>query len=166
MRKENRFSIGAMRAALIVAAALSLGAAIASAQALTWNPPCPSVTVYNLTNCTADLTMVTLANGPVPTITVPPCPAVVSVGLPSSVLILGVVTQAGTQVPLRSPAPAFPAVPCPMTSPSPSTAADRWVRGVTLGPGGCCFDIYFYTTNDPLHQCTIFLTPGTPPCIP
>jgi len=166
MRGHIRFSIGSLLATAIVVAALSLGGAVAKAQSLTWNPPCGSMTVYNLTGCQADLTMVMLSNGPVPPISVPACPGVVTVGLPSRVIIFSVVTQAGNQVPLQSPAPAFPPVFCPMVTPAPTTIADRWVQGVTLGPSGCCFDVYFYTTNDPVHQCTVFLTPGTAPCIP
>jgi hypothetical protein len=168
MERRIRISIGGLLTAAIVAAVSSFHATTVQAQLLPWNPPCGNVTVYNISGCTADLNLVAFTTGPIPTITVPQCPGSVVVGLPGGVTIAGVLSQAGTSVLLQTPVAGVPPALCPVGMPPlPTTIADRWVRGVTLGPApGCCFDVYFYRTNDPVYQCVIFLARGTQPCIP
>jgi hypothetical protein len=164
MRMRTSSMIGALLSAVTLAVAI-FNATPSSAQPLTWSPPCGAITVYNLTGCPAELNLITTPAGAVPTITIPSCPGMTLVSVPASLVISYVITLGGTLVPLI-PAPPFPpAITCPMTGPLPSTTADRVVHGVTLGPSGCCFDIYFYM-NDPYWRCTVFLVPGVPPCVP
>jgi hypothetical protein len=153
--------MGAIIAIVVLSGA---GAARMCAQPLIWNPPCPGMAVYNFTAVPITLNLVTNPPGAIPPITVNPCPGVSGPATAPST-ILGVISQAGNFVPMGSPAPVAPTVACPMVGPPPTAAANGWVRGVTI-TGSPCVDIYFYTTNDPMYPCTVFVVPTLGPCVP
>lgn len=153
--------------AMLAFGIICLGAAESISQPLPWNPPCVNATVINNTGCQATLNLWTTPPGAIPIINVPPCGRIVVPTIPAPITINGVFSQALAAVPMVRPGPVPPAVlpPCPPLVPAPG-AADGWVRGVTLPPTGCCFDVYFYVNADPNYRCTIMLFPGTPPCTP
>lgn len=165
MRGRAHFSIGAMVATVVVLTTLSLVTAIA--QPLQWNPPCPVANVINTTTCTAQLTL--SSGGPagsIAPVTVQPCTSAL-ITAPTGVVISGIITKAGAFRLMAQPGPIAPPVSeCGPIVPAFVAPANGWVKGVILGPAGCCFDIYFYRNNDPNYPCTIILYPGTPACTP
>lgn len=164
MKEQIRFLIRGIVAAMIASAAFMT---TATAQ-LPWNPPCANATVINLTGCPANLAVISNPPGAFGAVAVPGCGSVLIPALPFPTSVSGVVTQTGTFVPIVTPGFLFAPFPtiCPGVAPPFVAPSNGVVTGVVLGPNGCCFDVHFYTVNDPGHPCTIVLTPGTTPCIP
>lgn len=134
---------------------LFLDAASARAQGIIWNPPCMNATVVNTTECLVEVTIGT-DEGPIGPFrvdgngkTTVPVPT-----MQKGRTFTDVVTAAGTPVPIITPGP----VPPPPAPQVPSTGS---ASGVTLGPNGCCVDIYFDVAT-----CMIWIFPGAPPCTP
>jgi hypothetical protein len=164
MHRNIRHSIASALAVL----ALAVAAITASAQPITWNPPCPTARVVNFSPCAVTINLRTGPGGVIPPFTVNPCAVatVPAVPVPAGTLIGGIFTQAGTFVPLVSPGPAIAPFLTPCPFPASVLPSDGWIRGVILPPTGCCVDLYFYSAADPAFPCTIFVVPGTAPCTP
>jgi hypothetical protein len=158
MIRENRKRVMATLSAMTAALIMCFGAMSLDAQPIPWNPPCTATKVVNVSGCVATLSVRT--NVGVFTITLGPGGSGPLV-FPAGSIVVGIFTQAGTFVPVVSPGPAVIPPPAP-----PGRTAAAWVSNVTLGPAGCCYDIYFDQTTPP--GCYIWLLPSAapPPCIP
>lgn len=156
MKGRIRISAALLTAAFVLSM-LSLGAARASAQAFVWNPPCVDTKIVNTTGCDANVT-IAVTGGFVGPVFVPAGgTALIPLGGPVTWL-KGVVTQAGTYVPVMSPGPIIP-------PPGPGTPSSGWNKGITFGPWGCCFDVYFEQPGG--SGCYIWLIKSSAvPCIP
>jgi len=147
MKKQIRRSIAAILVA-VGAAILFFAATPARAQGILWNPPCMNATVINTSHCPVEVTIST-DEGPIGPFrlggndkTQVPVPT-----MKKGRTLTDVLDNGGIPVPIITPG----LIPPP---PAPQVPATGTASGVTLGPNGCCFDIYF-----DLPTCTIWLFP-------
>ena len=153
--------ISMVRAALwslAIAIVACLCATSMRAQPLAWNPPCTATKLVNLTPCPITVTVRT--NIGIFSTTAGPNSSV-PFAIPAGTTIFGILTQASTFVGLVTPGPAVIPPPAP-----PGRTAASWVSNVTIGPGGCCVDIYFDQTTPPGCYIGVLPTSAPPPCIP
>jgi hypothetical protein len=155
MNRRTRTAIGAMSAALIIAAVLCFSAVSASAQPFVWNPPCTNNFIRNATGCTVTISFKQLPNFSIPAITLLPFQSL-PLNDPPGTTIMGVISQMNVGVPFIQPGP-----PLPGTIGPPTFAR---ARGIIVDPMGCCVDVYVVTSGAP--DCVMYVYPGTLPCTP
>jgi hypothetical protein len=149
MKGRIYVSRATMFALAAIAAMMVLGTTVASA--IPWNPPCGNTRVVNNTACNVGICPLWNPGIPIP------CSPIIGPGGVSGIntafpalQLNGIVSWGGFVYPLQ-PAPALP---CGAGSPF-------WVPAVTVGPAGCCVDIFI----DPA-TCTITVCPSPGPCRP
>lgn len=150
-------------AALAIMAVAVLGTVLAPSGAAA--QPCANITVCNYAPCPINLCLrdgagvvwcfpVVANPGPIPPRPPfppfpPPPPAGCPVfATPPGVIMTGVVSMGGFFYPFI----ANPLAPPPV-----------WVPNVTVGPAGCCVDVYF---NQATCQVWVYPSGGPPPCRP
>jgi hypothetical protein len=150
---RRRLLIDIVRGMMLMTVLSFLGAVVATAQPLAWNPPCKNISFVNYTTCNATITLVTVPGGVIPPVVVPPGGPWGPTPVPAGTSITGLVSGGGLTYGMVQPAP-VPPPPAP-----PPVAPNGWIPSVNLGSGFCCNDVYF-----DLATCTVYIFPSAFPC--
>ena len=156
MNTRRRFLIQVVRGMMLIAVLSILGAVATTAQPLTWNPPCKTISFVNYAPCNATITLVTIPGGAVPAVVVPAGGTIGPIAVPPvppGLVITGLISAGGFTYNMVQPAP-----PPPPPAPPP-VAPNGFIPSVNLGGPNCCFDVYFDLTT-----CTVYIFPTGFPC--